>query len=32
MLEHGMIMYDALYSWCRTLQGETHNWRPDKTA
>lgn len=32
MLEHGMIMYDALYSWCRTLQGETHNWHPDKTT
>lgn len=32
MLEHGMIMYDALYSWCRALQGETHNWRPDKTT
>ena len=31
MLEHGMIMYDALYSWCRTLQGETHNWHPNKT-
>jgi hypothetical protein len=26
MLEHGMIMYDALYAWCRSLQGETHNW------
>jgi hypothetical protein len=32
MLEHGMIMYDALYSWCRTLQGETHNWHPNKTT
>jgi hypothetical protein len=28
MLEHGMIMYDALYAWCRSLQGETHNWTP----
>jgi len=26
MLKHGMVMYDALYTWCRTLQGETHNW------
>jgi len=26
MLEHGMIMYDALYTWCRSLQAETHNW------
>ena len=28
MLEHGMIMYDAFYAWCRGLQGETHNWTP----
>jgi rhodanese-related sulfurtransferase len=26
MLSHGMVMYDALYSWCRNLQAETHNW------
>jgi rhodanese-related sulfurtransferase len=26
MLKHGMVMYDALYTWCRTLQAETHNW------
>jgi rhodanese-related sulfurtransferase len=26
MLEHGMVMYDALYVWCRDLQHETHNW------
>jgi hypothetical protein len=26
MLEHGMVIYDALYTWCRSLQGETHNW------
>jgi rhodanese-related sulfurtransferase len=29
MLEHGMVIYDALYSWCRSLQEETHNWPPD---
>ena len=28
MLEHGMVMYDALYAWCRSLQAETHNWKP----
>lgn len=28
MLEQGMVMYDALYAWCRSLQGETHNWKP----
>jgi hypothetical protein len=26
MLKHGMVMYDALYAWCREGQGETHNW------
>jgi rhodanese-related sulfurtransferase len=26
MLKHGMVMYDALYTWCRSLQHETHNW------
>jgi rhodanese-related sulfurtransferase len=26
MLVHGMVMYDALYTWCRSLQSETHNW------
>jgi rhodanese-related sulfurtransferase len=31
MLAHGMVMYDALYTWCRSLQHETHNW-PAKTA
>ena len=28
MLEHGLTMYDALYTWCRSCQGETHNWTP----
>lgn len=28
MLRHGMVMYDALYRWCRDCQGETHNWPP----
>lgn len=28
MLKHGLVMYDALYSWCRTLQGESHGWPP----
>jgi rhodanese-related sulfurtransferase len=26
MLKHGMVIYDALYTWCRSLQSETHNW------
>lgn len=28
MLKHGMVMYDALYSWCQSLQGEGHGWSP----
>jgi hypothetical protein len=28
MLQHGLVMYDALYAWCRGCQGETHNWPP----
>jgi hypothetical protein len=28
MLRHGLVLYDALYAWCKTLQGETHNWPP----
>jgi len=26
MLKHGIVTYDALYTWCRSLQAETHNW------
>ncbi len=26
MLRHGMVMYDALYTWVRHTQGELHNW------
>jgi len=28
MLERGMVIYDALYTWCRDLQHEVHNWKP----
>ncbi|OGI39804.1 MAG: chromate resistance protein [Candidatus Muproteobacteria bacterium RBG_16_64_10] len=28
MLRHGMVMYDALYAWCRSCQKETHGWPP----
>ena len=28
MLHQGMVVYDALYAWCRSCQGETHDWRP----
>ncbi|WYX27713.1 chromate resistance protein ChrB domain-containing protein [Achromobacter denitrificans] len=26
MLAHGMVVYDALYAWCRYARGETHSW------
>jgi hypothetical protein len=28
MLKHGLVMYDALYAWCKHCQSETHNWPP----
>ena len=31
MLNHGMVMYDALYEWCRSCRAETHN-RPPQAA
>jgi hypothetical protein len=32
MLEQGMVIYDALYTWCRDLQHEVHNWKPSGAA
>jgi rhodanese-related sulfurtransferase len=32
MLAHGMVIYDALYTWCRSLQDERHNWPSAKPA
>lgn len=28
-LEAGMVIYDALYRWCRDATDETHNWVPN---
>jgi rhodanese-related sulfurtransferase len=28
MLEHGMVLYDALYTWCKEGQEEIHTWNP----
>ena len=28
MLKHGLVMYDALYTWCGSLRSETHAWPP----
>ncbi|PLQ02230.1 chromate resistance protein ChrB domain-containing protein [Cupriavidus pauculus] len=32
MLRQGMVMYDALYAWCKHCQAETHNWPPAMPA
>ncbi|HMH19030.1 MAG TPA: chromate resistance protein ChrB domain-containing protein [Burkholderiales bacterium] len=28
MLRYGMVMYDALYAWCKGGQDEVHTWKP----
>jgi rhodanese-related sulfurtransferase len=28
MLEASMMLYDSLYTWCREMRAETHNWNP----
>jgi rhodanese-related sulfurtransferase len=32
MLRHGMVMYDALYTWCREGKREVHTWTPQAYA
>jgi rhodanese-related sulfurtransferase len=29
MLAHGMVMYDALYRWCKEGKQEVHTWNPE---
>src|SRR5262245_50795437 len=29
MLRHGMVVYDALYAWCKEGKEEVHTWNPD---
>lgn len=31
MLEVGMVIYEALYSWCCSLTKERHGWNPTTT-
>jgi hypothetical protein len=31
-LRHGMVVYDALYAWCKSGQGEVHSWPPNMAA
>ena len=32
VLEHGFVVYDALYAWASRRKGETHSWPPKATA
>jgi len=29
-LEHGFVVYDALFAWSRHVRGETHSWNPQR--
>jgi rhodanese-related sulfurtransferase len=29
MLKHGVVLYDALYAWCKDGQDEVHTWSPE---
>jgi len=29
MLKHGMVLYDALYAWCKDGQDDVHTWNPE---
>jgi rhodanese-related sulfurtransferase len=29
MLKHGMVVYDALYRWCKEGKAEMHTWNPE---
>lgn len=29
MLRQGMVVYDALYTWCKEGKGEEHTWNPE---
>jgi hypothetical protein len=30
-LRQGIVLYDALYSWCKDVRNETHTWNPQRT-
>ena len=29
LLQTGLVIYDALYTWCQSLTGERHGWYPE---
>ena len=32
LLEHGLVVYDALYAWSRHVREERHRWNPQRTG
>jgi hypothetical protein len=32
LLAVGIVLYDGLYAWCRTLTPEVHGWHPEKIS
>ena len=32
MLVHGLVMYDALYAWCKEGKAEVHTWNPQASG
>ncbi|MBK8915090.1 MAG: chromate resistance protein [Phycisphaerales bacterium] len=31
-LRHGLVLYYALYAWCKHVRGETHTWNPKRSG
>jgi hypothetical protein len=31
-LQHGFVVYDALYAWAREARSETHTWNPQRAG
>lgn len=29
LLAQGLVIYDALYAWCKEVRTERHNWNPN---
>jgi hypothetical protein len=32
LLRQGLVVYDALYAWCRFARGERHTWNPQRAG
>jgi len=32
LLAQGMVLYDALYAWCRYVREERHTWNPQRVT